>query len=90
MASDHFADLANMTKDQLRDMHQGPMGTEPRSGQEEAALWRKLRRLPPEQFNGVLNFAAADVGHQHDEKQPCDVCKFVMRGAEREGKRQSG
>lgn len=87
LVSDHFADLASMTKDHMREMQSTPVGTDPRTPQQEAALWRKLRQLPVHHFNAVLDAAAQKTGHTNDEQQPCDVCTFVLRHAAREGKR---
>jgi hypothetical protein len=86
--SEHFADMASAAKRSARELQKTPIGTVARSGPEQAALWRKLRLLPPEQFNGLLDAAAQKVGHQPGEEQPCPVCKFVVHHAELEGKRK--
>jgi hypothetical protein len=86
-ASEQFADMASATKRALREMQRTPIGTEERSGQEQGALWRKMRLLPDADFNSMLDAAAEKVGHKNDEEAPCQVCSFVLRHAEREGKR---
>ncbi len=87
-ASDAFADMASGAKRAMREMQKTPMGTEERSGAEQAALWRKMRLLPPEEFNKMMDTAAEKVGHQMGEEKPCAVCSFVTTHAEREGRRK--
>lgn len=86
--SDNFAEMAAHAKRSARELQKTPIGTVARSGQEQAALWRKLRLLPPEQFNGLMDAAAQKVGHEPGEEVPCQVCSFVMDHASREGKRK--
>lgn len=86
-ASEHFADLSSMTRDQLRGMQKTPIGTEERSPQQEAAIWRKLRQLPAHHFNRIMDEAATKSGHKNNESKPCDTCAFILKHASREGKR---
>lgn len=78
---DHFADLAAAIKGELRGLHKGGINTEPRSGQEEAHMWRKMKLLPDKEFNMVGDIIATKVGHQHHEEEPCSWCSFLMKHA---------
>lgn len=83
----HFADLAAATKKELRGMQKTPIGTEERSPQAEAALWRKLQLLPQPEHDAVLNAAAQKVGHQNNEPEPCAVCSFIVKNVARTNKK---
>lgn len=69
---------------EMRASQKTPIGTEARSGQQEAAFWARLMDLPKPEFDTLLNFAAARVGHQNNEPKPCKLCEFVIRGAARD------
>jgi len=75
--------FAEAAREQLRQMQPAPMGREPDSAQKQAALWRKLGELDRDQFDAFLNAAAQKVGHRNDEGQPCSVCAFVMKHAQK-------
>lgn len=74
----HFSEQYRSTKDELHRIQPTPLGTVPRSERSEKALWKKMRALPPEQFNAMMNEAAKKAGHKNDEKPPCAMCKFVI------------
>lgn len=86
-AAEHFKTLYSATRAELKDMQRTPIGTDERSPQEQAALWRKLRALPGPEFNKAMDIAAEKVGHEAGEEKPCPICQFVAMHAGREGAR---
>lgn len=79
--SQHARQISGETMKQLRQMQPSPMGTTKRSPQQEAALWKKMKALPSQEFNALGDQIAAKVGHANDEEQPCQWCGFLMAHA---------
>lgn len=52
------------TVERLRDMQPTPIGTERRTPREQSAMWRKMRELPPEHFNTLMDTLAATIGKE--------------------------
>lgn len=77
----HFKELMTATRAELHRMQGSPIGTEPRSPQEEAAMWKKITSLPDQEFQGFMDKAAEKSGHTNDEQEPCDLCRFVLKHA---------
>lgn len=80
-AGKHVRDWADRTMEQLRQMQSTPLGTTSRSGQEEGALWKRMRALPEQEFNWLGDQIAEKVGHANDEQKPCEWCGFLTRHA---------
>lgn len=68
-------------------MQKTPIGTEERSPQAEAALWRRLQLLPQPEHDAVMNAAAQKAGHQNNETEPCGVCQFIVKHVARTNKK---
>jgi hypothetical protein len=80
---DSMIDMVGATLGQLREYQKGPLGTEPKSEQEQAALWRQMKLLPQEQFYGLLGALQEKTGHKQDEEEDCEMCKFLRKFAGR-------
>lgn len=72
-----MTDIRDATRTQLANYQSGPAGTRERSGQEQAALWKKVTSLPDEDMNAMFTAMADRAGHQPGEQQPCELCNFV-------------
>lgn len=82
-AATYFQGLREATRKQLKEMQGTPIGTEERSPQEQAALWRKITALPDPEFQGFMDFAALKANHQNDEEKPCELCRFIVKNVSR-------
>lgn len=81
----HFKTLMAATQKELREMQGSPIGTDPRSPQEESALWRKITALPDPEFQGFMDNASMKAGHANDEKEPCSLCRFLIKRVAKSG-----
>ena len=55
-------DHMHKTVARMKDMQPTPIGTVKREPREQAAMWRKMRGLPPEQFNTLMDTLAKTIG----------------------------
>ena len=80
-ALENFKEQYGGTRDALRSMQPTPMGTVERSQREQKALWKRMRALPKEDFNSLMDVAAQKAGHQQGEKPLCAVCQYILENA---------
>ena len=78
---DAVADMTAGVQKELRGMHKGAIGTEPRTGQEKAWMWRRMKLLSDDDFNRTGDIIAAKTGHKTDESSPCSWCSFLQEMA---------
>lgn len=76
-----FSERASAVLAQAKKMHDGPLGTEPRSVQEQAALWKKITALPDPELDDYMNGLMQKSGHERGEAKPCEGCRFVLQHA---------
>lgn len=58
------------TVEHLKKMQPTPIGTEQRTPREQSTMWKKMRELPPKEFNTLMDTIAKTVG-------PEQVMKFI-------------
>ena len=74
--------FAEAAREQLRQMQPARWGAS-RQRAETGGPLAEARELDRDQFDAFLNAAAQKVGHRNDEEQPCSVCAFVMKHAQK-------
>lgn len=76
-----FADRANAALKEASKLHEGPIGSVPRSPQEQAALWSRITKLEDPELNNFMDSMMKVTGHEEGEKRPCQGCAFVLKHA---------
>jgi hypothetical protein len=81
--SNKVADGISGVQNELRRLQPSAVGEEEVSSQQAAQAWRKLKLLPPGDFEMVAESMAAKAGHQDGEEELCEWHKFLLEHAGR-------
>lgn len=75
--ADHMKTVMSGVLAEGRKIQEGPMGTRKRSKAERTRMFNRLAKLDKPERQALMEEMATDAGHEHGEKEMCDLCQFV-------------
>lgn len=73
----HLTERMHRVAKHMEGMQETPVDTRKRGTREQKKVWETITGLDEQERNALLTAMGERAGHEENEKQPCELCRWV-------------